>query len=155
MSALAIGDQIPAVPLTDADGAIIDLGSYKGAPLVLYFYPKASTPGCTTEAQDFTRLADEFAKNGTQILAVSRDPAAKLCKFRDKYELTVRLGSDEGGALCEAFGTWVEKMNYGKKYMGIERSTFLFDADGKLVREWRKVRVKGHAEAVLEAASAL
>jgi peroxiredoxin Q/BCP len=155
MSALAIGDQIPAIPLTDADGAIIDLTSYQGGPLVVYFYPKASTPGCTTEAQDFTRLADEFAAMNTQILAISRDPADKLCKFRDKYDLTVRLGSDESGAVCEAFGTWVEKMNYGKKYMGIERSTFLFDATGKLVREWRKVRVKGHADAVLEAASAL
>lgn len=155
MTALALGDAIPAIPLTDADGAIIDLASLKGAPLVLYFYPKADTPGCTTEAQDFTRLADEFAKLDAQVIAVSRDPAAKLCKFRDKYELTVRLGSDESGAVCEAFGTWVEKKNYGKTYMGIERSTFLFDKDGKLAREWRKVRVKGHADAVLEAAQAL
>jgi peroxiredoxin Q/BCP len=89
------------------------------------------------------------------VLAVSRDAPAKLCKFRDKYGLTVRLASDEDGRACEAFGTWVEKQNYGRTYMGIERSTFLFGADGKLAKEWHKVRVKGHAEAVLEAAKAL
>lgn len=155
MTALAIGDAIPAIPLTDADGAILDLAAFAGAPLILYFYPRADTPGCTTEAQDFTRLADEFSAIGAHIIAVSRDPAAKLCKFRDKYGLTILLGSDESGAVCEAFGTWVEKKNYGKTYMGIERSTFLFDKQGKLAREWRKVRVKGHADAVLEAARAL
>ncbi|MGH6652063.1 MAG: peroxiredoxin [Sphingopyxis sp.] len=152
---LAIGDTVPSVTLLDADGAAIDLKALKGAPLVVYFYPKADTPGCTVEAQDFTRLAPEFARLGAQVLAVSRDAPAKLCKFRDKYGLTVRLASDEDGAVCEAFGTWVEKQNYGRTYMGIERSTFLFGADGKLVREWRKVRVKGHADAVLEAAQAL
>ncbi len=153
--ALAIGDKIPAVTVIDADAAVVDLASLSGAPLIVYFYPKADTPGCTTEAQDFTALADEFAKLGAQVIALSRDPVAKLCKFRDKYGLTVRLASDEDGAVCEAFGTWVEKKNYGKVYMGIERSTFLFDAAGNLVREWRKVRVKGHAAAVLEAAQAL
>ncbi|MDO9368819.1 MAG: peroxiredoxin [Sphingopyxis sp.] len=152
---LAIGDAVPSVKLLDADGAAIDLASLNGAPLVIYFYPKADTPGCTTEAQDFTRLAPEFAKLDAQILAVSRDAPAKLCKFRDKYGLTVRLASDEDGAACEAFGTWVEKQNYGRTYMGIERSTFLFDRGGKLVNEWRKVRVKGHADAVLEAAKTL
>ena len=152
---LAIGDAVPAVTLLDADGAAIDLKRLTGAPLVVYFYPKADTPGCTVEAQDFTRLAPEFARLGAQVLAVSRDAPAKLCKFRDKYGLTVRLASDEDGTVCEAFGTWVEKQNYGRSYMGIERSTFLFGADGKLVREWRKVRVKGHADAVLEAATAL
>ena len=152
---LAIGDAVPAVTLLDADGAAIGLKSLTGAPLVVYFYPKADTPGCTVEAQDFTRLAPEFARLGAQVLAVSRDAPAKLCKFRDKYGLTVRLASDEDGTVCEAFGTWVEKQNYGRSYMGIERSTFLFGADGKLVREWRKVRVKGHADAVLEAATAL
>lgn len=152
---LAIGDTVPSVTLLDADGAAIDLKVLTSAPLVVYFYPKADTPGCTVEAQDFTRLAPEFARLGAQVLAVSRDAPAKLCKFRDKYGLTVRLASDEGGAVCEAFGTWVEKQNYGRTYMGIERSTFLFGADGKLVREWRKVRVKGHADAVLEAAQAL
>lgn len=152
---LAIGDAIPAVTLFDADGVAIDLRKMGGAPLVVYFYPKADTPGCTVEAQDFTRLAPEFETLGAQVLAVSRDAPAKLCKFRDRYGLTVRLASDEEGAVCEAFGTWVEKQNYGRTYMGIERSTFLFGADGKLARAWRKVRVKGHADAVLEAARAL
>jgi len=155
MSALAIGDDIPAGTLADADGAEIDLKALKGAPLVVYFYPKADTPGCTTEAQDFTRLAPDFAHLNAQVIAVSRDAPAKLCKFRDKYGLTVLLASDEDGSVCEAFGTWVEKQNYGRTYMGIERSTFLFGADGKLAREWRKVRVKGHADAVLEAAKTL
>lgn len=155
MSGLAIGDMIPAVKLADADGATIDLAAMKGAPLVVYFYPKADTPGCTVEAQDFTRLAPDFAHLNAQILAVSRDAPVKLCKFRDKYGLTVRLVSDEEGSVCEAFGTWVEKQNYGRTYMGIERSTFLFGVDGKLAKEWRKVRVKGHADAVLEAAKAL
>jgi len=155
MSGLTIGDAIPAVKLADADGAMIDLAAMKGAPLIVYFYPKADTPGCTTEAQDFTRLVPDFAHLGAQVLAVSRDAPAKLCKFRDKYGLTVRLASDEDGAVCEAFETWVEKKNYGRTYMGIERSTFLFDRDGKLAKEWRKVRVKGHADAVLEAAKAL
>ncbi len=155
MSALAIGDAIPAAKLIDADGATIDLKELKGAPLVVYFYPRADTPGCTVEAQDFTRLAPEFAHLGAHVVAVSRDAPAKLCKFRDKYGLTVRLASDEDGSVCEAFGTWVEKQNYGRTYMGIERSTFLFGADGKLAKEWRKVRVKGHAEAVLETAKAL
>ena len=155
MSALAIGDAIPAVTLADADGATIDLAAMKNAPLVVYFYPKADTPGCTIEAQDFTRLAPEFAHLGAQVLAVSRDAPAKLCKFRDKYGLTVRLAADEDGTVCEAFGVWVEKQNYGRTYMGIERSTFLFGRDGKLAQVWRKVRVKGHADAVLEAAKAL
>ena len=100
MSALAIGDPIPNVKLLDADGAAIDLAAMKGAPLVVYFYPKADTPGCTTEAQDFTRLAPEFAHLDAQVLAVSRDAPAKLCKFRDKSGLTVRLASDEDGAVC-------------------------------------------------------
>tara|TARA_R110000850_G_scaffold183147_2_gene308699 strand:- start:175 stop:642 length:468 start_codon:yes stop_codon:yes gene_type:complete len=155
MSGLKLGDAIPAVKPLDADGTTVDLAAMKGAPLVVYFYPKADTPGCTVEAQDFTRLAPEFAYLHAQVLAISRDAPTKLCKFRDKYGLTVRLASDEDGAMCEAFGTWVEKQNYGRCYMGIERSTFLFGADGKLVKEWRKVRVKGHAEAVLEAAKAL
>src|SRR3546814_8407949 len=106
------------------------------------------------EAQDFTRLAPEFAHLGAHVVAVSRDAPAKLCKFRDKYGLIVRLASDEDGSVCEAFGTWVEKQNYGRTYMGIERSTFLFGADGKLAKLWRKVRVKGHAEAALETAKA-
>ena len=151
MSALAIGDDIPAGTLADADGAAIDLKALKGAPLIVYFYPKADTPGCTVEAQDFTRLAPEFAHLNAQVLAVSRDAPAKLCKFRDKYGLTVRLASDEDGAVCEAFGTWVEKSMYGRTYMGVERATFLVDGDGRIAQVWRKVKVPGHAEAVLKA----
>ena len=152
---LAIGDPIPAVKLLDADGAAIDLAAMKGAPLVVYFYPKADTPGCTVEAQDFTRLAPEFAHLNAQVLAVSRDAPAKLCKFRDKYGLTVRLASDEDGAVCEAFGTWVEKQNYGRTYMGIERTTFLIDGSGVIRKVWPKVKVEGHAEDVLSAVKAL
>ena len=155
MTDITEGQAAPAFDLaTDSDGRVT-LGGLKGKSVVLYFYPKADTPGCTVEAQDFTRLAPEFAHLNAQVLAVSRDAPTKLCKFRDKYGLTVRLASDEGGTVCEAFGTWVEKQNYGRTYMGIERSTFLFGADGKLAKEWRKVRVKGHADAVLEAAKAL
>ena len=149
------GDMAPDFDMEASGGRRVSRAGMKGRPFVLYFYPKADTPGCTVEAQDFTRLAPEFAHLDAQVLAVSRDAPARLCKFRDKYGLTVRLASDEDGAVCEAFGTWVEKQNYGRSYMGIERSTFLFGADGKLAKEWRKVRVKGHAEAVLEAAKAL
>jgi peroxiredoxin Q/BCP len=152
---LKIGDPVPDVTPLDADGAPLPLSGLIGKPLVVYFYPKADTPGCTTEAQDFTRLADAFAAHGAQVIAVSRDTPAKLCKFRDKYGLTVRLAADADEATCEAFGTWVEKSMYGRAYMGIERSTFLFGADGKLAAEWRSVKVKGHAEAVLEALKAL
>jgi thioredoxin-dependent peroxiredoxin len=152
---LTIGDPVPMVTPLDADGAALPLTGLIGKPFVVYFYPKADTPGCTTEAQDFTRLADQFAAHGAQVIAVSRDTPAKLCKFRDKYGLTVRLAADADEATCEAFGTWVEKSMYGRSYMGVERSTFLFDAAGKLAAEWRGVKVKGHAEAVLEALQAL
>ncbi len=155
MSAIAIGDGIAAGTLIDADGQTFELAGFAGAPLIVYFYPKADTPGCTLEAQDFSARADAFAKLGANVIAISRDMPAKLCKFRDKYSLTVRLASDEDGKMCEAFGVWVEKKNYGRTYMGIERSTFLFGADGKLAKQWGKVRVKGHAEAVLEAAQTL
>ena len=155
MTDITEGTPAPAFDLPTDGDANVSLDALKGRTVVLYFYPKADTPGCTVEAQDFTRLAPDFAHLNAQVLAVSRDAPAKLCKFRDKYGLTVRLASDEDGAVCEAFGTWVEKQNYGRTYMGIERSTFLFDRDGKLAKEWRKVRVKGHADAVLEAAKAL
>ena len=131
------------------------LARYAGKPLVVYFYPKADTPGCTNEAKDFTALADEFAAAGVPVVGVSKDKPAKLRKFVDKYGLSVILASDEEGGLCEAFGTWVEKSMYGRTYMGIERATFLFDAQGRLQRVWLKVKVKGHAQEVLEAAQAL
>ena len=150
-----IGDPVPDVTPLDANGAALPLTGLIGKPFVVYFYPKADTPGCTTEAQDFTRLADEFAAHGAQVIAVSRDTPAKLCKFRDKYGLTVRLAADADEATCDAFGTWVEKSMYGRTYMGVERSTFLFDAAGKLAHMWRGVKVKGHADAVLAALAGL
>ena len=152
---LDIGDSIPNVTLADADGASFPLSRYKGRPLVVYFYPKADTPGCTNEAKDFSALSVEFDGANVAVVGVSKDKPAKLAKFRDKYELKLLLASDEEGGVCEAFGTWVEKSMYGRTYMGIARATFLFDADGKAVRVWPKVKVKGHADEVLEAAKAL
>lgn len=152
---LDVGDAVPNVGLKDADGADFTLARYQGKPLVVYFYPKADTPGCTNEAKDFTALGGEFAALGVPVVGVSKDKPARLKKFADKYGLTVTLASDEPGAMCEAFGTWVEKSLYGRKYMGIERATFLVGADGKILRVWPKVKVKGHADEVLEAAKAL
>ncbi len=149
------GESVPAVTLTDADGVDFALDVYQGKPLVVYFYPKADTPGCTNQAKDFTALADDFAAAGVPIVGISKDKPAKLKKFADKYGLRVILASDESGAACEAFGTWVEKSLYGRKYMGIERATFLIGADGAILRVWPKVKVKGHAAEVLEAVQAL
>ncbi|MBU1462302.1 MAG: thioredoxin-dependent thiol peroxidase [Alphaproteobacteria bacterium] len=152
---LVQGDSAPDVALKDADGADFTLARYRGKPVVVYFYPKADTPGCTNEAKDFTELAGDFAALGVPVVGVSKDKPAKLRKFADKYGLTVTLASDEPGDACEAFGTWVEKSLYGRKYMGIERATFLIGADGVVARVWPKVKVKGHAAEVLEAAKAL
>ncbi|GBH29656.1 thioredoxin-dependent thiol peroxidase [Sphingobium xenophagum] len=152
---LVQGDSAPDVALKDADGADFTLARYRGKPVVVYFYPKADTPGCTNEAKDFTELAGDFAALGVPVVGVSKDKPAKLKKFADKYGLTVTLASDEPGDACEAFGTWVEKSLYGRKYMGIERATFLIGADGVVARVWPKVKVKGHAAEVLEAARAL
>jgi thioredoxin-dependent peroxiredoxin len=149
------GDALPEVALKDADGADFALSDYKGRPAVIYFYPKADTPGCTNEAKDFTALAGDFASVGVPVIGVSKDKPARLKKFAEKYGLRVRLASDEPGAACEAFGTWVEKSLYGRKYMGIERATFLIGADGKVAQVWPKVKVAGHAAVVLEAAKAL
>jgi len=147
------GSKVPSLKAATSAGETINLGS-PGRPLVLYFYPKDDTSGCTREAQDFTALARDFAKAGVKVVGVSRDPMKKHDKFIDKYDLKVPLISDEDGAISDAFGTWVEKSMYGRKYMGMERSTFLIGKDGKVVREWRKVKVPGHADAVLEAAKA-
>lgn len=149
------GDQLPAIELDGADGGRIALRDFAGQPFVLYFYPKDDTTGCTREAQDFSALMPEFAALGARVLGVSKDTPAKHAKFTTKYDLTVPLASDPEGAVLEAFGAWVEKQLYGRRYMGIDRSTFLFDADGKLVRTWRKVRVPGHAAEVLQAAKEL
>lgn len=146
-------DTIPDVTLTGADGAPLKLRDLP-VPLVVYFYPKDDTSGCTKEAQDFSSLADDFAAAGVTVLGVSRDDPKSHAKFVTKYGLSVTLASDQDGSVCEAFGVWVEKSMYGKKYMGIERATFLFDAAGKLAQEWRKVKVPGHAEAVLARAKA-
>ena len=128
---------------------------YAGRKLVLYFYPKDDTSGCTREAQDFTALANDFAAAGAAIVGISKDSLASHKKFQAKYDLKVALGSDAEGGVCEAFGTWVEKSMYGRTYMGIERATFLIGADGTIARIWRKVKVPGHAAEVLEAAKAL
>jgi peroxiredoxin Q/BCP len=150
------GDTLPKSTLVAADGSELALPEWgAGAPLLLYFYPKDDTSGCTREAQDFSALMPEFTALGVKLLGISKDPPAKHQKFTAKYDLTVPLATDEDGALMEALGVWVEKSMYGKKYMGIERSTFLFDAAGKLVRAWRKVKVPGHAAEVLDAAKAL
>ncbi|QDC39169.1 thioredoxin-dependent thiol peroxidase [Sphingobium fuliginis] len=152
---LDVGDAVPEVTLKDADGVDFTLARYRGKPLVVYFYPKADTPGCTSEAKDFTALAADFAALGVPVVGISKDKPAKLKKFAEKYGLTVTLASDEPGEMCEAFGTWVEKSLYGRKYMGIERATFLVGADGKILRVWPKVKVKGHAAEVLEAGQGL
>ncbi len=147
------GNAIPDVTATGADGAPVALKSLK-APLVVYFYPRDDTTGCTREAQDFSALAPDFAKAGISLLGISHDSVKSHAKFVAKYDLAIRLASDLDGSVTEAFGVWVEKSMYGRTYMGIERATFLFDAAGNLVREWRKVKVAGHAEAVLAAAQA-
>ncbi|WP_288412173.1 peroxiredoxin [uncultured Sphingomonas sp.] len=148
---MEIGDTLPAGTLTAADGTPFALADLAGQPLVLYFYPKADTTGCTREAQDFSALAEQFRARGAAVIGVSRDTPAKLLRFAEKHALSVELASDEDGSVCEAFGVWVEKQMYGRSYMGIERATFLFDAGGTLVSQWRKVKVAGHAAAVLSA----
>ncbi|MEH6403691.1 MAG: peroxiredoxin [Sneathiella sp.] len=149
------GLTVPAFTLpTDTDGDISDT-NLLGSPYVIYFYPKDDTPGCTTEAKGFTEVKSDFDALGVKVIGVSKDPITKHAKFRAKHELAVILASDEEGATCDAFGVWVEKNMYGRKYMGIERATYLVDAKGIVRNIWRKVKVKGHVDAVLEAAKAL
>ena len=150
---LTEGDKVPALRTKLSDGTDLDLSS-PGGPLVLYFYPKDDTSGCTREAQDFTELAGDFAKAGVKVVGLSRDPMKKHDKFIAKYDLRVPLVSDEEGAISDAFGTWVEKSMYGRKYMGMERATYLIGKDGRVVKAWRKVKVPGHAAEVLKAAVA-
>ena len=145
------GDKAPAITVTASDGSTVNLAA-PGQPLVFYFYPKDDTSGCTREAQDFTALASDFKKAGVKVLGVSRDPMKSHEKFIGKYDLAVPLVSDEDGRISDAFGTWVQKSMYGRKYMGMERATYLIGADGRVLREWRKVKVPGHAEEVLKAA---
>ena len=149
-----IGDALPKVTVKDSTGADVALGDVAG-PFVLYYYPKADTPGCTNEAKDFTALAAEFSKVGVAVYGLSKDKPAKLAKFSAKYDLSVTLLSDEESDATEQMGVWIEKSMYGKKYMGIERCTFLVGKDGAVAAVWHNVKVKGHAEAVLAAAQAL
>jgi peroxiredoxin Q/BCP len=145
------GDKAPAITVTASDGSTVDL-SAPGQPLVLYFYPKDDTSGCTRQAQDFTAMAEDYRTAGVKVIGVSRDPMKKHEKFIDKYGLSVPLASDEDGAISDAFGTWVQKSMYGRKYMGMERSTYLIGADGTVLKAWRKVKVPNHARDVLSAA---
>jgi thioredoxin-dependent peroxiredoxin len=153
-SAAQIGDKAPDFAMAGDTGPI-SLADYAGKKLVLYFYPKDDTPGCTTEGKDFSALSAAFAAADTAVLGVSRDSVAAHAKFRAKHGLTVGLGADDAGAVTEAYGVWVEKSMYGKKYMGIERATFLIGRDGTIAQVWNKVKVAGHAAAVLAAAEAL
>ena len=150
-----IGNPAPNFTLPRDGGGEVSLSDHAGKPVVVYFYPKDDTPGCTKEAIGFTDLADDFAALGATVIGISKDPVKKHDKFRDKYELKVILGSDEESTTCEDYGVWVEKNMYGKKYMGIQRATFLIGADGNVARVWPKVKVPGHVEEVLEAVKSL
>ncbi|MTI17271.1 peroxiredoxin [Rhodobacteraceae bacterium RKSG542] len=152
---LSEGSQIADFELETDGAGTFKLSSSDAAAVVLYFYPKDDTPGCTKEAIAFTALHEQFAALGVKVVGVSPDTTAKHDKFKAKHDLTVTLLSDSDKKLCESFGVWVEKSMYGKKYMGVERSTFLLKTDGTIVKAWRKVKVPGHAEAVLEEAKSL
>jgi peroxiredoxin Q/BCP len=152
---LETGQTAPDFNLPRDGGGTVSLATLKGQAVVLYFYPKDDTPGCTLEAQGFTADVEGFAASGAVVLGVSKDSVKKHDKFRDKYGLKIALLSDEEGDVCERYGVWVEKSMYGKTYMGIERATFLIDKDGKLARIWNKVKVDGHVEEVLAAVRAL
>lgn len=149
------GKAAPDFTLPRDGGGEVTLSALKGKPAVVYFYPKADTSGCTKQAIGFTELGAEFAAAGCEVLGISKDPVKKLDKFRDKHSLGVTLLSDEGSDVCERYDVWKEKSMYGKTYMGIERSTFLIAADGTVAKAWRKVKVPGHVDEVLEAVKAL
>lgn len=152
---LQVGDSAPNFSMPASGQRHVSLADFKGKAFVLYFYPKADTPGCTKEACGFNETLKEFDTAGLSVIGVSRDAVSKLDKFAEKYGLTFPLASDEAGTVTEAYGVWVEKSLYGKTYMGIERTTFLVGADGKIAHIWHKVKVAGHVEAVLEASKAL
>ncbi|MGJ8559444.1 MAG: thioredoxin-dependent thiol peroxidase [Litorimonas sp.] len=151
MSDLNAGDMAPDFTLPGDGGGNITLSDHRGKYVVLYFYPRDDTPGCTTEAKEFTAAKDAFAALNTIVIGMSKDTVAKHDKFIAKHELGVRLASDEEGGVLEAYGVWVEKKNYGKTYMGIVRSTFLIDPNGKILQVWPKVRVKNHVDTVVQA----
>lgn len=151
-----VGDALPDIALTTPDGGTVRPSDFAGRKLVLFFYPKDDTPGCTTENKDFSALADAFVKAETALLGISKDTPAKHQRFAAKHGLTAPLASDaEEGGLSDALGIWTEKQNYGRTYMGMVRTTYLVGADGRIARVWDKVKVKGHAEEVLAAAQAL
>ena len=153
--AIDVGDKVPDFHMPTDGGGSISLEELKGRKVVLYFYPKDDTPGCTKEACGFRDALPDFTAVDAIILGVSKDSPTKHDKFKEKFDLNFALGSDEEGKVCETFGTWVEKSMYGRKYMGIDRATFLIDADGVVRNVWRKVKVPGHVEEVLAAAKAL
>jgi peroxiredoxin Q/BCP len=152
---LAVGDKAPAFKLPRDGGGDVSLSDFKGRKLVLYFYPRADTPGCTREAIDFTRLRPQFAKADTDVVGVSADPVKAQDAFKKKHGLTIGLLSDETHQMLEAYGAWAKKSMYGKSFMGIVRMTLLIGRNGKIARIWPKVRVDGHADEVLAAAKAL
>lgn len=148
---LEVGDKAPAFSLEDDQGKKVSLKDFGGQPVILYFYPKDLTPGCTTEACDFRDAAPKLKKRKIQVLGVSRDPVTQHGKFRDKHDLNFPLLADVDGKVCEAYGVWKEKSLYGRKFMGIERTTFVIDGKGKIAHVFRKVKVAGHVEAALAA----
>jgi thioredoxin-dependent peroxiredoxin len=150
-----VGDKAPDFTLATDGGGSVTLSKLQGKPVVIYFYPKDDTTGCTAEALDFNALKAKFARAGAAVLGVSPDSVKSHAKFKAKHDLTLDLAADEGKTMLEAYGVWVEKSMYGRKYMGVERSTFLIDRDGRIARVWRKASVPGHAEEVLAAARAL
>ena len=155
MAKISLGKAVPNFKGIITNDLIFDLSDYKGQNIIIYFYPKDNTPGCTKEGEDFRDLFEHFKKNNTLILGVSRDSIASHDKFSNKYNFPFNLISDENEKICKLFDVIKEKNMYGRKYMGIERSTFLIDQKGILVNEWRKVKVKGHVEQVLEALNKL
>lgn len=152
---LGVGSKAPAFELPRDDGGSASLADFKGRKLVIYFYPKADTPGCTREAIDFSRLRADFQRAGTDVLGVSADPVEAQDKFSKKHDLKVALLSDETHKMLEAYGVWGKKSMYGRTFMGITRATFLIGPDGRIARIWPKVKVDGHAAEVLAAANAL
>ncbi|MGP1396927.1 MAG: thioredoxin-dependent thiol peroxidase [Inquilinaceae bacterium] len=147
-----VGQPAPDFALPVAGGGEVSLSSLRGRKVIIFFYPKADTPGCTKEACGFSEALPGFGRANAEVIGISKDPVAKLDKFKGKYDLGIRLASDEDGAVVERYGSWVEKSMYGKKYMGIDRSTFLIDEQGVVQGVWRKVKVPGHVDAVLKAA---
>ena len=155
MTSVAAGTKAPQFDLQTDSGKRLKLSELKGQKVVVYFYPKDDTSGCTIEAIDFTKAKAAFEKAGATVVGISPDSEESHCKFRDKHGLGITLAADPDHQAIDAYGVWVEKENYGKKYMGVQRATFLVGKDGKIAREWRNVKVAGHVEEVLAAAQAL